>query len=265
MSRRSLYLIGLISLLLAASLLTLRYGQTFSPNTLYLTQIVNTFTGVVEKKEGNVLTVSQTVLTYDNKPHKLTYSVLVTKNTSFLRPPVTVTYLFAPPLSVPDKKYEIEDLVIGSTITISTLSDLRLLKGNTFEAVNIYLSAAVNYFTGEILAIKKDTLTFKTTTNKTLEVGITAQTEISRNAVTAPTTNGIANPFIATRMSINDLKKGMQASVFTAEDVLTNKSLTALRIEPVIQPISSEIAPTLKPLPTQAPAPSQMPMSVKVN
>lgn len=202
-------------------------NKSISPNILYLTSPVNSFTGVVEKKEANSITVSRTT------PHKLTYTFVINKNTSFLRPPVSVPFLFATPIPVKEKKYQFDDVVVGSTVTVSVTADLRLLKMPIVEAHNIFLSNAVNMFTGNIIEIKERSISFKTTKGEEIIVGVNDQTEISRYVFTPPQPNQSQPPIRTERLVLTDLKKDMQATVYTDQDILTGKNLTALRIDPI--------------------------------
>ena len=214
---------------------------TISANILYLTQPVTSFTGVVEKKEGNKIIVSQTVLSIQNPrlsptPVKLTYTFLVSKNTSFLRPPVNITFLFTTPPPLKEKKYQLDNITVGSTVTISVLTDLRSLKQPVFEAHNIFLTAAVNTFTGKIIDKKEGVIIIDTPKNEKVQVYVTDQTEISRYVFTPPVENQPLQPVRPERMSFKDLTDGMQVAVYTDKDILTEKNLTAVRIEPIILP-----------------------------
>lgn len=212
-----------------------------SSNILYLTQPVTSFTGVVEKKEADKIIVSQTVpsipyLQLSPTPTKLTYTFLISKNTSFLRPPVNITFLFTTPPPLKEKKYQLNDIEVGSTVTVSVATDLRSLKQPVFEAHNVFLSAAVNMFTGKIIDIKEGLITVDTPKNEKIQVHVTSQTEISRYVFTPPVENQSLQPVRPEKMSFKDLMVNMQATVYTNTDILTEKNLTAVRIEPIIVP-----------------------------
>ena len=206
-------------------------NKSISPNILYLTSPVNSFTGIVEKKEANSITVSRTA------PHKLTYTFVIGKNTSFLRPPVNVPFLFTTPIQVKEKKYQLDDVTVGSTVTVSVTSDLRLSELSIVEAHNIFLPNAVNMFTGTIVEIIGQSISFKTAKGKMIAVTINDQTEISRYAFTPPQPNQSQSPIRTERLGYTDLKKEMQATVYTDQDILTGINLTAIRIEPITEPI----------------------------
>lgn len=214
---------------------------TISPNILYLTQPVTSFTGIVEKKETDRIIVSQTVPSIPSPqlsptPTRLTYTFLISKNTSFLRPPVNTTFLFITPPPLKEKKYQLNNIEVGSTVTVSVNTDLRSLKKPVFEANNVFLTAAVNIFTGKIIDIKEGAITVDTSKNEKIQVHVTSQTEISRYVFTPPVDNQPLQPVRPERMSFKDLADGMQVTVYTDKDILTEKNLTAVRIEPIILP-----------------------------
>jgi hypothetical protein len=237
MSNKVIFILGFAVVSLLVYTLIARVAPTTSTNILYLTQPVNSFTGIVEAKSGNTITVSQTVSQANSKSVKLTYTFLVTNNTSFLNPPVSIPYLFTTPAPLKENKLGIEDVQVGGTVTVAVKTDLRLLQSTTIEAYNIFLSTSAHNITGSIRDITEKSLTLKTLKGDILTVNLTNKTEISRYVFTPNKPN---EPPLAARpekMNISDLKTGMQATIYIAEDVLTNKSVTALRVEPIIAPV----------------------------
>lgn len=204
--------------------------KSISPYILSLTQPIKTFTGIVEKKEANSILVQSTSST------NLKYTFTINENTSFLRPPATIPFLFATPIPVREKKYQLNDIVVGSIVTVATNSDLRLSQMSVIEAKNIFLPSAVNMFTGTISDIKDNLITISMEKNKKIGVTITTQTEISRYVFTPPIENQPPQPIRLEKNTLADLKKGMQLTVYTDQDIVTGKNITALRIEPIIQP-----------------------------
>lgn len=241
-----------------------------SPNILFLTSPVTNFSGTVDSVSGNTVTVSQT---YSLQPFqagaapmvaerpdapispmptpiskKLTYRVTVGSNTQINRPPIMVNYLFLTPSPTPVSKLTISDIKKGQMITIGSNVDLRTLTDNQFEAVNIQLPPIVNTLNGRIVAVSGNSLTVKSSTaavpiaesvaeDKEYKITVTDSTEISRYKpmTGTPDPSKPAPPMPEKeKLSLSDLKKDMQVTVWTDDDVTTVPSLTALRIEPFI-------------------------------
>jgi len=244
--------------------------KSISPNILLITQPVYSFSGVVEKIEGNTLTLTQKVTEQlpiippqinPNTPVSpfptpktiiLTYRFLITDKTQISRPPTYINYLFknTPPPPVP--KLTIKDIKVGQSINVYTQTDLRTFTGNTLEATSISLPPILNTLNGKVLKIEKNTLTIKAfppfipdpstspqpLQEKEYKIIFTEETEISRmNQQGAPE-----------KLSLSDIKKDTQINIYVAEDVTQNQKLTALRLEPIISlpPMSSPSA-TLSP------------------
>ena len=86
-----------------------------SPNILDLTSPVNSFAGTVEKKDGNILTVSEQLAS-----KKLTYLIQVNSATS-----IDVVNIL-PGQAVP--AVTVENLGVGSSVIVRTNTDLRTLR-----------------------------------------------------------------------------------------------------------------------------------------
>ncbi|MDO8335229.1 MAG: hypothetical protein Q7T74_00380, partial [Candidatus Saccharibacteria bacterium] len=180
----------LIFLIPLAVFLFLKYsnksssGKAYvSPNTLYLTQPVMAFTGVVEKIEGNQLTVTQkqTLTTPSAVPPvppvldpatpssplptprtvTLTYLVTIGDQTQISQPIYPINYLFKTIPPQPPAQLTLQDIKVGQSITISSQVDLRTLKGNTFEASTLNLPSKINTLTGTITQLSSNALTLK--------------------------------------------------------------------------------------------------------
>ena len=259
MNHKKLVVIGVIALLLLMALMAVDYqkkkgtnGYTISQNILSITQPVTSFSGIVEKIEGNRLFVTQ----------KVTYQVIVSDKTQIYRPMTPyIVYLFKTVLSdpgqdftMPAQKSTIKDIQAGQYITIDSQVDLRTLAGTSFEAVTITLPQKIITLKGKITRLEGNTLTVKafvsTTTStpqeKDYTITITPDTEISR--LTYPPTpegtpyptpeNSILNPSTPPtpeKLSPSDLRMDMQVTVYTDTDVTTSLTGNALRIEPVIE------------------------------
>jgi len=203
---------------------------TISRHILSLTQPVTSFIGIVEKKEDNKIVVTQTA------PSKIAHTFLIDKNTSFLRPPVSIPFLFTTPIPTKEKIFTIDDIIVGSTVTVSVDTDLRLLKQPVFAAKNIFLTAAINHFTGKIINFGEKSIIVKDSKGNMITAIINDQTEISRYVHTPPRPNEPLAPVKPEKLTFADLKIDMEVTVYTDQDVLTGKDFTALRVEPMIPP-----------------------------
>lgn len=231
-------------------------SESISPNILYITSPVTSLSGKVEKIAGNKITV---------KMMTVTYHVIVTDKTQIYQPPLSIGYLFktttlpgAPVLPTTTSKLTVKDVKIDQLITVNTMNDLRILVGDTFEAVTINLPPITNTLNGRIISLEGSVLTVKgfapvnggpmnpgntaarndtpaAPQEKEYRVTLTSDTEISRmvNESMAPV---VPIPPKPEKFTPSDLKKDMRVMVYTAQDVNENSQLTALRIEPIIQP-----------------------------
>jgi len=162
-------------------------GQTLSPNILYITQPVTSFSGKVEKIEGNTILVSNqytipqtapiSIKVITNQPSDIptpqiktiTYKLLVTDKTQISQPASNINYLFKtitpsgapgfPTASTPN--LTVKNIKVGQYITVNSQDDLRTLLKNTFEATMINLPPIINTLNGKIVNITNNTLTLK--------------------------------------------------------------------------------------------------------
>ena len=127
-------------------------GRVVSPNILYLTQPITSFSGVVDKIAGNTITISQkqthsqnimpppVVANLSSRPSPfptpktviLTYQVVVTDRTQINQSPAFVNYLFKVVPPAAPLKSTIKDIKVGQYLTINSQVDLRTLMGNVF-------------------------------------------------------------------------------------------------------------------------------------
>ena len=249
-----------------------------SPNILYITQPVTSFSGIVDKIEGNRLFVSQKQTLTQNilppvamkastlpsplptpKTVTVTYRVVTSDKTQISQSATFINYLLKTVTPSPVAKLTIKDVKVGQSVTVSSQTDLRTLAGNTFEATTVNLPQITNTLNGKIVGLEENTLTLKAFTpvtsmanpgsaapaapkEKEYRITITSDTEISR----------MDNQGKPEKLTLTDLKKDMQVTVYTAEDVTESQTLTALRIEPMI-PV---VMPTLAvPSPVASPSP----------
>lgn len=127
--------------------------QSISPNILSITLPVYSFYGKAESINGNTLTVTQNLASYQPmlppaanpsgsiptpKITPVIYSVLVTNTTQISK----LTKIINPNTvdsSLQEPKLTISDIAVDQLIIIYTTEDLRTLKGTTFEATSINL------------------------------------------------------------------------------------------------------------------------------
>lgn len=274
-------------------------NQFISSNILYITQPVTSFSGKVEKIEGNAVSVSSQYSLPQTAPivitvipgqppimptpqvKTITYKLLITGKTQISQPPLNVNYLFktttppgapALPAATTTSKLTIKDIKVGQNITMSSQTDLRVLSGDMFEAMTINLPQIANTLNGKIVNIEGNTLTLKapapisgamgtvnavagSSQEKEYRINMTSDTEISRMSPPVAVKAGeMPQPPQNEKLALSDLKKDMQVTVYTAQDVIENKELTALRIEPMnIQ--TSQISPLA---PSSAFSPSEI-------
>ena len=232
-------------------------AYSVSPDILFLTQPVYYFLGKVENVSGSVVTVSQNFTLSQNTPaplptpvsKTLKYEVTVNINTSITQPSAMVNYLFKNTPPPAQLKLNIKNIKAGQYVMVNSKEDLRALPENKFTAVSVQLSQPVNSLWGKIIKVydngivlkaqepRRGTLVPNTTPGKEKEFIITlnSDTEISRYETSAPPTNPAEiKPLKPVKMSLSDLKENTQITVYTAEDVIESKELTALRIEPIL-------------------------------
>lgn len=222
-------------------------NRSVSPNILYLTQPVNTFSGTVEKIEGNKITVSkkQTFPLPTPKTTTVTYYVTVTDKTQMYRfqspsPIITAT---APKLMA-------KDIKVGQIITVRTINDLRTMTGNTFEATVVNLPPIANALNGKIVSLNGNILTIKglafapgapplinlgvaaptAPQEKEYRIIVTPATEISQTSFVPPKPGEMPQPPKNEKLAPSDLKKDLRVTVYTDKDVNENSQPTALKI-----------------------------------
>jgi len=295
MDHKKIIVIGVIVLgILTLFMFNGPSNKAVSPNILYLTQPVNSFSGIVDKIEGNKLTVSQKLTASQNllplaanplgktaplvapKVVTITFKAVISDKTQIFQSPSFINYLFKttplvggapglPTASTP--KMSVKDIKIGQIITVNTVKDLRTLTGDTFEATMINLPQIANTLNGKIVSLEGNVLTIKgfsqtmaaaapipansapaVPQEKNYIINITQDTEISHNIYDSNVNPGALIAPKPEKLSIGDLKKNMQVTVYTAEDVTESQTLTALRIEPAqVMPSVVPLAPPISP------------------
>lgn len=245
--------------------------STISPDILYITNPATSFSGKIEKIDGNTLTVSQDMMLAQlfappaagapNQPpttpvpqqsKKITYKVLVTDKTFINQSPSSIPYLFktvtpataATPIAA-ITKLTLQDLKTGQSVNINTTTDLRTLSGNQFEAVGISISNQISIINGTITNISGNDLTISAFSSSTLGSVIAANAEPPKAKTYTVTVNQnteISRYGIPTspneiskpeKYSLSDLKKDLPVTVYTDADVTTTSKFTGLKIEPM--------------------------------
>lgn len=225
------------------------FNPPVSPNILYITQPVYTFSGIVEKIEGNKLLISQKGILTPSLSSKetttFTYQVVVSDKTRITQPVFYPNYLFRTP--PPVRKLTINDITVGDMVVASSYVDLRTLTDNKFEATMIDLSQRLTVIGGKITHLDRNTLTLKALNFATIRIvnrGITPPPpqEKEYSVIVTPDTeisyyNTHVTPGTSPKpekLSLSSLKKDMQVTVYADTDVTKNTKFTALRIVPVI-------------------------------
>ncbi len=224
---------------------------------LFLTQPVKTFSGIIEKIEGDTLTISQNMTT-NSVTQKVTYRVITDKNTQIEQPESPIPYLFAKTAGAGNKKKTIKDLKVGQAAVVNTDEDLRTLTSQEFKATHVTLNAIMNTLSGPVFDVGGNTLIIKTIPpftpvsetpkERNYRIKITNNTEISRGAADGT----------PVRLTLNDLKRNMWVVAYTDGDVNLGTDFTALRIDPSVNVEAPTPTPTSPPA---TPTPSPRPIS----
>lgn len=210
----------------------------------------------------------------------LTYKINISEKTVISQPPSFINYLFISPTPAPQIKLSLQDIKVGQTISVNSAVDLRTLSGNQFEAVMVNLPAKMTSLNGKITDINGNIVTVKgfapmanpnplnalPPKEKDYRISVNDQTEVSRftNVLGAKPNEPVTAPK-AEKLALGDLKKDMQVSVYTAEDITASQTLTALRIEPFqqiapnINPALPGAIPPISATPSASPSPSIKP------
>lgn len=237
-------------------------NRSISKNVLYLTQPVTSFSGVVDKVDGNQITLTQTPTLSTPPfatattnlaippspvptPPPLTYKVVVSDQTQISRPPTMgVNYLFKTNSPISPSQLSLADVTTGLSIAVSSKEDLRTLSDNTFEATMITLPQKMTTLNGKITGVSSNAIIIKAFAplsvpmsainprsapampeEKEYTISITPDTEISRMIM-----GSTPKP---ERLALSDLQKDMQVTVYTDADVTSGTQFTALRLEPM--------------------------------
>ena len=248
-------------------------NRQVSKNILYVSQPVFSFSGKIEKVDGNILTVSrdqaiETQIPITNptqaapiaspKIVKLTYKVIVDDSTQINQPSLPTIYLFRSPTPVNPLKSSVQDLAVDQQINIVSKDDLRTLSSDAFTATlidlppkNTSLNGTITKIDNNVIVINAtplnnvpliDTSSQRIANTETKEyiIKINQDTEVSRFE------GGVLPK--AEKLSFSDLKINMPVVVYTNSDVATGSTFDALRIEPSITKSPSN-TPQTTPIP----------------
>lgn len=230
--------------------------QGVSTNVLYLTQPVLSFSGIVDHVDvgGNKLVVRQEFSPITNSPvaqttpqqktpspKKLTYTITLGDDTiinaSSTKDNIPYILKQKPPTQT---KSSIQNIKVGSRVNALTTTDLRTVTNNTFHATHVNVESAPNSFLGIITEIRGNTLIVKPAAigaaaalaqspqNNQFELTVTNDTELSfMPPLTEP-----SKPPTPQKLSLSDLKKDIQVSVYVDFDVSKTKKGNVLLIQP---------------------------------
>ena len=229
-------ILGVLLLVLGAGALKRNSSPLNAPTStiLFLTQPITSFSGIIEKIEGNTITITR----------KISYRVFIDENTPIEQPASPIPYLFKT-VSSPQEKMTIKNIKIGQSAKIDTNEDLRTLAVQEFKATRVTLNAIANTLSGPVFDVNGSTLIIKayppstpsseTPKERNYRVKITDNTEISRNAP-----DGTPR-----RFALNDLKRNTWVVAYTDVDINSITEFTALRIDPSISlPLSTDSSAT---------------------
>ncbi|MDD2822490.1 MAG: hypothetical protein PHQ59_00235 [Candidatus Daviesbacteria bacterium] len=245
--------------------------QTTSPNILYLTNPITSFSGKIEAVSGNIITVNREInLPQPNQgllnkatSKKITYKILIGKNTVISKITSKVPYLFKSPVATAsnsvNKQLTNKDLQIGQTIYAISNTDLRTLTGDQLEASVIDISPNEFSINGKINAIKGNELIIRGSASTLLsEIGIVPNampqeknytitidqnTEISNSIAS----NNPAIPSKPEKYLLSDLKKDQLVTIYAEGDMNTDQKFISLRVIPFLPNL-----PTATPQATQS-------------
>lgn len=158
-------------------------GAVSSANVLFLTNPVTSFSGKVDKVQGNSIFVSQQFTLYQGglamppttppaaglSPSAIptpvakviSFKVNLTPNTQINRPSVFIPYLVKTVTPAPPPKLSIKDIKVGQPVTVNTNADLRTLSASEFDASSIQLPQLQNSLNGKISKISANGFTLK--------------------------------------------------------------------------------------------------------
>jgi hypothetical protein len=204
--------------------------------TLYLTSPVTTLIGTVEQVGNDFIVVStektiqkpisdtQILPTPTITTRILTYKVIITGETMFNKFSTPVPSYFISP--VPTPPLTAGDINVGDVVEILSMTDIRMSRKNEFKAGLIKLPPTINVIEGIVMSKEAAKLVVRDSSAKEYTVVVSPETEISHFP---RTTDPSARP---QRLTMNDLKTGMQVTIYSNKDIREQIEIKAVRIEP---------------------------------
>lgn len=205
---------------------------TLSSNILNLTSPVYNFSGRVEKIEGDTLVITQTIAAPllapapgteskpAEKPKTISYSVKVSQNANITRQSVVPVNAPVPSsasgiLNTPTS-LSLSDIKVGDYVSVSTDQDLRVISGNSFNALSVSLAPAQTSLMGQITNVEGNLVTVTGSPigatpgmfvgPQEYRLSLNDETELSRRVGTR-----------TSRINAGDLKIGQQINATTTQ------------------------------------------------
>lgn len=240
--------------------------SSVSPDILYLTQPIHTFSGTVESVNGNTIVLGAMLppSTQNLQPRapglspmptivqkQITYTVTVSNSAHLSRlgqSPTLAVPIFQSSQSAavrqpPQiKPLTLSDVQVGMYITVGTDSDLRTLQGSSFTATSVLLPQEVKTIAGSIKGISGNILTvsavpvsygspFLQQQPKDYTITLTSATTIVENTPQTPEKQSTQQ-----QLTPSQLQQGMSISVTTDQDMTNTQSANAVSISVVVPP-----------------------------
>lgn len=223
-----------------------------SSNILSLTSPVYNFSGQVQKIDGDTLLITQTVAAppvvpapgagsnQTEKPKTVSYNVKVSQSTNITRQAIVPVNAPSPSsasgiLTAPATTLSINDIKVGDFVSASTDQDLRVLSGNTINAISVSIAPAQTSLMGQILKIDGNVVIVlgspvgpalgMFTGPQEYQINLSNNTQISRRSGSR-----------TSRINVSDLKVGQQVNITTTQGLTSEASNEADAIEVVETP-----------------------------
>lgn len=236
-----------------------------SPETAYLTLPVTSFSGIVEKIDGNTVTVSRdaaapqdsAITTVPLPQKKLTYKITVTSQTRFNRMVTPADYEQKTGLPMKNGNPGVADLKKDQLVSVTSSSDLRFLKKNAFTATSIELPALQKSISGRLEKTGNGTLTIATMPTAPDTAGGVAPGLVQtakRTIYISPSVKVVKNTYIIDPAStpkpesgtVEAIPPGTQVSVYlknSAEDERPEAVYIEYSVNPAITPAAPQPTP----------------------
>lgn len=205
---------------------------------------VNTLSGLIESKGFNSFTIVQ----YNKKVYKVK---IVDKTVIFGLIPALPQALFS--LTPPQpKKLGLNDLKNGQAVSVNTITDLRNAKITEFEATSIQLPQVITTLTGMLVDIRGSDLFLKIISFSDPGNLKNAKKVVAlplEKTYTVKTNKNTAFFLLLRKITLSDLKKNSQITVYSPTEITGRANITAQYVEvvyeppPALPPVQNNIAP----------------------